>query len=215
MNNASSNGRWALAGPLAVILWIVGLILVTKNQPGDHASGSQILAWYSSHQATIALGALVFMVGCLSFVTFAAGLRVRLAEATGADSLLPGLALVGAAMAAVAGMLTVATDLGGAINNDAIAPATAATLHNSIDVFFVCAELALILPIGAVAVACWKTRILPRWWAAASGILAVVLVIGPIGWVAMIFGLPVWTLGTSLFVLLRSQARMHPAAATA
>ena len=47
-------------------------------------------------------------------------------------------------------------------------------------------------------------------------LVAVVLVIGPIGWAGLIFGLPVWTLGTSLFVLLgRPQPRTSMAPATA
>ena len=45
-------------------------------------------------------------------------------------------------------------------------------------------------------------------------VVAVVLVIGPIGWAALIFATPIWTLGTS-FMLLRSNARRPVAAATA
>ena len=75
-----------------------------------------------------------------------------------------------------------------------------------VDVFFVTAELAAIVPLGAVAVIAWRTRALPRWWAAFSGLVANVLAIGPIGWAALIFGLPAWTLGTSLFVLERAAA---------
>jgi type IV secretory pathway TrbD component len=45
------------------------------------------------------------------------------------------------------------------------------------------------------------------------GSVAVVLIAGPIGWLGLIFGLPLWTLGTSLFVLLRSPARLTAAAA--
>jgi type IV secretory pathway TrbD component len=37
-------------------------------------------------------------------------------------------------------------------------------------------------------------------WAIFSIIVAVVLVIGPIGWAALIFGLPIWTLGTGLLL---------------
>jgi type IV secretory pathway TrbD component len=48
-----------------------------------------------------------------------------------------------------------------------------------------------------------------------SGLLVVVLVAGPIGWIGLIFGLPIWTLGTSLFVLLGSRDRMPAAAAAA
>jgi type IV secretory pathway TrbD component len=39
--------------------------------------------------------------------------------------------------------------------------------------------------------------------------------VGPLGWIGLIFGLPLWTLGTSLFVLLRSPERMRAAAAAA
>jgi len=84
-----------------------------------------------------------------------------------------------------------------------------------VDLFFVTTELAAVLPLAVVAVVAWRTRALPRWWAALSGLVAMVLLIGPIGWIGLIFGLPIWTLGTSLFVLLGSPARMRTAATAA
>jgi hypothetical protein len=213
--NPSENRRWALAGPLAVALWVVGIILINKNGPADHATGAQILAWYKSHSDSVTLGAWLFMVGCVAFVAFVAGLRGRLTEAAGRASQLPTLALVGAGMAALAGMLTAAVDLAGGIDKNDITPAIAAVFHHSTDIFFVCAELAAILPLSAVAIVAWRTRVLPRWWAAFSALVAVVLIVGPIGWLGLIFGLPLWTLGTSLFVLLRSPERMRAAAAAA
>ncbi len=211
--NTSENRRWALVGPLTVGLWIAGLFLVTYKGPGDHASGSDILAWYKAHTTTILLGGWIFMLGCLGFVAFVAGLRARLAEAIGPAAVLPGLALVGAAMAGAFGMLTAAVDVAGAIDKNEIAPSTASAFHHAVDIFFVSAELAAILPLAAVAVVAWRTRVLPRWWAGFSGFAAIVLVIGPIGWAALIFGLPIWTLGTSLFVLLSSPERARRTAA--
>jgi hypothetical protein len=211
----SDSRRWALLGPLTVALWIVGVLLVTQNQPADHATGSQILAFYKSNTTTVVLGGWIFMVGCLGFVTFVAGLRQRLADAAGTASQLPGLAVVGAAMAAVLGMLFASTDVAGGIDKSDIDAATAATFHHIGDAFFVCAELAAILPVAVVALVAWRTRVLPRWWAVFSMLLAVVLLIGPIGWIGLIFGLPIWTLGTSLFVLLGSRARTGAAAAAA
>ena len=212
----SDNRRWGLFGPLAVVLWVVGIFLLNKNGPADHATGSDILGWYKSHTNTILLGGWAFMLGCLSFVTFMSGVRVRLADAVGEGSQLPGLALAGAAITGVAGMLTAAVDVAGAIDKSDIDPATAAVFHHSVDIFFVTAELGAILPLAAVAIVAWRTRVLPRWWAAFGGLVAIVLVVGPIGWLGLIFGLPIWTLGTSLFVLLRSPGRMRsPAPATA
>jgi hypothetical protein len=211
----SDNRRWALIGPLTIALWVVGIFLINRNGPPDHATGGQILTWYKSHSNTIVLGAWLFMLGCLGFVTFVAGLRVRLAEAAGRASQLPGLALVGAAMAGVCGMLTAAVDLAGGIDKNDIDPATAATFHHSVDIFFVGAEIAAILPLAAVAIVAWRTRVLPRWWAAFAGLVALVLVAGPIGWLGLIFGVPIWTLGTSLLVLLGSRSQLRAAAATA
>jgi type IV secretory pathway TrbD component len=211
----SENRRWALVGLLTVALWVAGVFLVTRSQPGDHATGVQILTFYKGHTDTILVGGWLFMLGCLGFVTFVAGLRPRLADAVGAASQLPVLALAGAAMTGVFGMLFAATDVAGGIDKTEIGPATAATFHHAGDLFFVCAELAAILPVGVVAVLAWRTRVLPRWWAAFSGLIAVVLIVGPIGWLGLIFGLPIWTLGTSLFVLLGSRTGMRAAAAAA
>ena len=121
MNN-SENRKWALLGALAVALWVAGIILINKNGPADHASGSQILAWYKSDSDTIVVGGWLFMLGCLSFVAFVAGLRVRLAEAIGQANQLPGLALAGAAMVGVMGMLTAGVDLAGGIDKNDINP---------------------------------------------------------------------------------------------
>jgi hypothetical protein len=211
----TGNRRWALIGPLTIALWIGGIALINHNAPASHATGSEILAWYKSDSDSIVMGAWLFMLGCLGFVTFVAGLRLRLAEALGRTSQLPGLALVGAAMAGVCGMLTAAVDLAGGIDKNDIDPATAATFHHSVDVFFVGAELAAILPLATVAILAWRTRVLPRWWAAFAGLVAVVLIAGPIGWIGLIFGVPIWTLGTSVFLLLGSRARMRTAAAPA
>src|SRR4029077_518205 len=91
--NKSENRVWALPGLLAVALWIVGIALLTRNGPADHATGSDILAWYRSETNTILFGGWLFMLGCLSFVTFVAGLRVRLADVVGGSSPPPRAAL--------------------------------------------------------------------------------------------------------------------------
>ncbi|HEU5477139.1 MAG TPA: hypothetical protein VFU64_04820 [Gaiellaceae bacterium] len=213
--STSDNRRWALFGPLTVVLWIVGLALYQHSAPGEHATGGDILAWYKAHTDSILLGGWIFMLGCLGFVIFISGLRQRLAAAVGTASQLPGLSFAGAAMAAVFGMLMAAADVAGGVDKKDIEPSTAAAFHHATDIFFVCAELAAIVPLAVVAVVAWRTCVLPRWWAAFSVLVAVVLIIGPAGWIGLIFGVPIWTLGTSLFLLLRSPERMRAAAAAA
>ena len=196
------NGRIsALAGPLAVALWIIGVVCMTHDNPGDHATGAQILAWYRADSNWVLLGGWLFMLGCVAFVWFASALRRRLVDAEGGTTQLATLAFAGGVAAAVCGLLIPVSDVAAAINKDDIDAGTAATLHRLSDAFFVSAELAAIVPLAAIGLLAWRTRVLPRWWAALGGLVAVVLAIGPIGWAALIFGIPVWTLGTSAMLL--------------
>jgi hypothetical protein len=50
------------------------------------------------------------------------------------------------------------------------------------------------------AVLVLRTAVCPRWWAYVSLAVAIVLVIGPIGWAALIFGTPIWALVTGVML---------------
>jgi hypothetical protein len=139
-------------------------------------------------------------MGCLAFLWFAALLRERVAAAEGETTTYSTLAFAGAAAAAVFGMLFVAGDAGAAIDKDSISAATAGMLHNGADMFFIAAELAMTLFYLGTAVVALRTRVLPKLWAGFSVVVAIVLFIGPIGWAALIFGTPIWILGTGLIV---------------
>jgi hypothetical protein len=192
--NKSESRNWGLTGLLAVALWIVGLILLTHNGPADHATGSEILAWYRSDTNPILLGGWLFMLGCLSFVTFLSGLRVRLADVLGASSRCLGTP-PRPAIAGVCGMLTAAVDVSSVDKGD-IGPSTAAAFHHFLDVFFVSAELAAILPVGVVQSqpggrgSCRVGPPSARSLRSCS--------VGPIGWLGLIFGVPVWMIGTTV-----------------
>ena len=57
-----------------------------------------------------------------------------------------------------------------------------------------------------------RTALLPKWFAWFGFLLAVVLVIGPIGWAGLIFGLPLWVLGTTFFLVRREAPASRPVA---
>jgi hypothetical protein len=103
-------------------------------------------------------------------------------------------------------------DIASAINQDAISAATAGTLHRAGDVMFVGAELSFIVLLVSVAVLAFRTAVVPRSWAVVGLLVAVAAFIGPIGWAALIFGLPVWTLVTA--VILARTPRAHGARTT-
>jgi hypothetical protein len=191
-----------LPAVLATILWIAGLVGTNSfsDKIPHHPTDAQLLAWIQGNTNPILLGGWLWMLGCISFLWFAALLRARLAEAEGASSTYSTLAFAGATVATALGMLVVAGDIGAAINKDSISAATAGTLHNGGDMFFVGAELAMILFFAGAAVVALRTGVLPTWWSIFAIVIAVVLVIGPIGWAALIVGTPVWILGTGLLV---------------
>lgn len=193
----------ALTGALAIVLWILGLVVMNSfsDKIPHHPSDAQLLGWVKGNTNSILLGGWLWMLGCVSFIWFASVLRARLAAAEGDVSHYVTVCFAGALAGAVFGMLTTAGDVGAAINKGSISAATAGTLHNSGDMFFVAAELAMILFFLGAAIVSLRTGLLPRWWAYFAILIAVVLVIGPIGWAALIFGTPLWILGTTWFLL--------------
>ncbi|MDX6512597.1 MAG: hypothetical protein QOE36_2101 [Gaiellaceae bacterium] len=198
--NGNLNRRWAYVGVAAVAFWVLGILL--NNAGGglsEKASDAATLAWIRDNDTTILFGGWSFMTGCLCFIWFAGILRERLAAAEGGTTFAT-IAFAGALATAIFGMGSPAGDLASAISKDNISPATAGALHHLSDAFFVGAELSAIVLLAAVGILTLRTRVLPRWWGIVGLLLAVVLFIGPIGWAALIFGLPVWTLVTSLLV---------------
>jgi hypothetical protein len=203
-----------VAGPLAVALWIVGLIVgqaLPSKLPSD-PTDPQILAWVQGNKNTIILGGFLFILGCVVFLWFAALLRSRLAAAEGDAPTFASL-VFGAAVAMTALGAATQGDLATAINADDVSAATAGTLHHVGDLFFVGAEVCLSAFLVGTALVAFRTRILPRWWAALSVLVGVVALIGPIGWASLVWGLPVWMLGTTLFLVRAPRARRARAAA--
>jgi hypothetical protein len=192
-------------GIAAVALWIAGLAVshgMSTRIPSS-PTDQQLLAWVQHNTTTVLLGSWLFMVGCLCFLWFVGTLRAHLVAAEGGTGTLSALALAGGVAASVCGMLTAAGDVGIAIDKDSVSAATAGALHHTGDMFFVTAELAAIVLVVAVAAVAFRTAVLPRAWAIFSSLLAIVLLIGPIGWIGLIFGIPVWTIGTTLILTLR------------
>jgi hypothetical protein len=191
----------ASLGITAVALWIVGIVTaqaLTSNIP-HKPTDAQLLTWVQGNKNPIILGSFLFMLGCIVLVVFAGLLRKRLGAAEGGDGTLSTFAYTGAVMMAVCGMLG-QTDLVSAINADSISAASAGTFHHLGDMGFVAAELSLSVFLGSIAVLAFRAVVLPRWWAALTGLVAVVAIIGPIGWAALVWGLPVWLLVTPWLV---------------
>jgi len=195
-----------IAGPLAVVLWIVGLIVgASGSKIPHHATDAQLLVWVQGNKNSIILGSFIFIVGCVVFLWFASILRTRLAAAEGENHTFSTLVFGASTAMAVLGMGTKG-DIVTAINPNDVSAATAGAMHHVGDLFFIGAEVSLFAVLVGTAVVAYKTAVLPKWWASLGALVGVVALIGPIGWAALIFGFPLWTLGTTVFLARKPRA---------
>jgi len=199
----------ALAGVLAAILWIVGVATIGGGHLGlpggiPEESADEVLAHFRENEDAVVAGGWLFMLGCLAFLWFTGILRSWLTRAEGGSATFASIAFAGGVATGVFGLGIPAGGVVAALGVDQLGAPEAAALNALEAAFFVGAELAAIVLLSASAVVALRTAALPRWWAAASILLAVWLVIGPIGWVGLLAGLPAWTVVTSVMLFYRA-----------
>lgn len=194
----------ALAGVVAVALWVIGIVIQeSSNLPGDDASGDEVLAWFASEENTILAGGFVFMLGVLFFFVFLAALRVRLLEAEGPVGFLTALVFGAGIAAALSLLMLPAPDMSGALSNDELTGDAALAVNSLGDMFFLGAELASALLLAAAGLIFIRTRVLPVWLGWASLVVALWLLIPPVGWAGLLLGVPLWTILVSVLLWMR------------
>jgi hypothetical protein len=194
----------ALSGVVAVALWVIGILIQqSSNLPDDDASGEVVLAWMSNNDDTILAGGSVVMIGSLFFFVFLAALRTRLLAAEGHPGFLTALVFGAGVVAAYSYLMLPSPDMAGALSNEQLSGDAALALNNLGDIFFLGAELTSVLLVGAAGILFIRTRVLPVWLGWASLVLALILLIPPIGWAGLIAGVPLWTILVSVLMWLR------------
>ena len=194
----------ALSGVVAVALWVIGIVIQeSSNLPGDEAGGDEVLAWFASEENTILAGGFVFMLGVLFFFVFLAALRVRLLEAEGPVGFLTALVFGAGIAAALSLLMLPAPDMSGALSNDELTGDAALAVNSLGDMFFLGAELASALLLAAAGLIFIRTRVLPAWLGWASLVVALWLLIPPVGWAGLLLGVPLWTILVSVLLWMR------------
>jgi hypothetical protein len=197
--------RWAtLSGVLAVPFWIVSVILMSTKAEGD--KGPEILTSYQQHSDGILAGGLLWSIGTVLFIWFLGSLRSRYLASEGGDGRLAALAYGGGIAASVLAMLIPSADAVGALNKDDIDASGAAVLHHFSDAFFVATEYTLPVFFFASAILALRFGALPKWLGWFSVLIGIVLLIGPIGWAALIFATPIWILVVSVWLYRQTPA---------
>lgn len=195
----------ALAGVLATLLWVGGVALIGGGHVGlpggiPEEGADEVLAHFQGNADAVVSGGWLFMLGSLAFLWFAGVLRSRLVRAEGGAETFASIAFAGGV---ATGVFALGIPTGGvvaALGVDQLGASEAAALNALEATFFIGAELSAIVLLAAAAVVALRTAVLPRWWAGTSILLAVWLAIGPIGWIGVLVGIPVWTITTSVML---------------
>ena len=209
--DTSPVSRWApLTGVLAPVLWFVGVTVSESGDvPTEESTAEDILTFFQEDTTSILLGSILFMLGTVVFLLFLSVLRGRWRGA-GASEDAAGLGFVAGVVGAAFMAAIWAPQLGLAVAIEdmgvQVEPATAETAWHIGTGFFVIGELLLAVFLFATAFLIQRTPVLPKWLGWIAIVIGVVALVPPIGWAAIIFGLPVWLLVTSVVMLVSRPA---------
>ncbi|MDQ3777614.1 MAG: hypothetical protein M3310_01920 [Actinomycetota bacterium] len=204
-----------LAGALAALLWIVSLfVLEGAGNPADPARGDEIAEFYRDNRVPILIAATLHTLGGFLFLWFLAALASVL-DAAGSPTWLRRAAVIGGtAGGAMMLAMTGGQSTGATTDSELLTPDTAIVFWRLAHGFFVAAEVALAVFLGALSILALRGLVLPRWLGWAGLVITILLLIPPIGWAALLFLLPLWLIAASVILWRRSVAPAElPAAA--
>lgn len=206
------HARYApLSGVLATGLTIAGLAVVeAADGTPDDPTPAQALAYVEAHGDAVVLGAWLVALGLVAFYWFLGSLRTALRDAEGGSGRLAATAFGGGLAAAVLLVAAIAPTASAAIATmDAtnLSPEAAQAVLHVGDAFFPAAFMAMSVPVAATALVALRTRVLPRWFGAASLVIAVALLIPVVQWLTFGFVFPVWLVACSLLLTWRRAPR--------
>ena len=202
--------RWEpLTGVLAVALWLLGAFIFdgAADTPDSDASPEEVLAFYQEDADKILFGGSLFMIGAAAMIWFLGSLRVRLLAYEGEPARHTSIAFAGGLATAIFLMGIPGADMAAAIEEDDLSPTSADALHDLGDLFFVGAEVSAVVLTLATALVVLRTGALPRLVGWLSILLAVWLVIPPIGWAGLLLGFPLWLIAISILLTLPPRSR--------
>ena len=207
----------ALSGVLAALLWVGGVAMTGGGHVGlpggiPEEGADEVLAHFQGNADGVVSGGWLFMLGSLAFLWFVGILRARLLRAEGGAETFASIAFAGGV---ATGTFALGIPTGGvvaALGVGHLGESEAAALNALEATFFIGAELSAILMLASSATVALRTAVLPRWWAGMSILLAVWLAIGPIGWIGLLSGVPLWTITTSV-ILVRATRHVQPSVA--
>lgn len=171
-----------LAGIAPLLLGLAGLIVL--EGPADRPELNQppaVILSYFGEQDTVILGSFLLTLAALAFLWFAGSLRAVLRRKEGGEGRLSAIAFGGAMVAGVFMLAMPAANLVGALLAEQLSAAQAQTFYFLGDVFLYPAAMGAAVFVGATALVALRTAALPRWVKWPSAVLALWLLVPPLG----------------------------------
>lgn len=207
-----------LTGVAVLALGLAGLIVLEgpADRPELDAPRSVILSYFGDRD-TVILGSFLLMLSGVFFLWFVGVLRAVLRPAEGGVGRLSTIAYGGGVATAALILAFPASNVAGALFAKQLSPEGAQTLYLFGDVFLYPAAMASALLLAATALIALRTEALPRWLAWLSLVLALWLLIPPLGtsggtqpenpsaWtgLAVLPGVPLWTAVAGVVLMLK------------
>jgi hypothetical protein len=171
-----------LSGIAPLLLGLAGLIVL--EGPADRPELNQppaAILYYFGKQDTVILGSFLLMLAAVAFIWFAGSLRAVLRREEGGEGRLSAIAFGGGVAAGVFMLAGPAANLFGALFAEQLTAAQAQTFYLFGDVFLYPAAMGAAVLVAATALVALRTAVLPRWAAWPSMVLALWLLIPPLG----------------------------------
>ncbi len=196
-----------LDGIVAAALWVAGFIVLQgpADQPDSDSSPARALQYFTKEDGAILAGTLLFMLGTLFFLWFLGAIRTQLYTAEGGTNRLTTIAFAAGVATAISLLLMGGTQAAGAINNDHLSGEAARVYLGIGDAFFYAAELAAAVTLTATGLLSLGKLAFPKWLGWISLLIALWLLIPPVGWAALIFAFPLWLLVVSALLFSRGR----------
>lgn len=197
-----------IAGGLAGVLWVVAVFLLEgSGNPGDPDGGAEIVEFYRDNRAAILTAATLHGIGGFLFLWFVASLRAVLGTLTVPVWLTAATVIGGTAGGAMMLGMMGGHSAGATTDAELLSPDTAIVFWRIAHVFFVGAELALAVFVGALTILALRRLALTRWLGWFGLVVTILLLIPPIGWAALLFLLPIWLVAVSVVLWRREPLR--------
>jgi hypothetical protein len=196
-----------LGGALGAVLWLVSVLLLEgAGNPAGPSGGGEIAEFYRDNRTPILIAATLHVLGGFLFLWFVASLRPVL-DAGGSPSWLTTAVLIGGTAGGTLMLaMTGGQSTGATTDAELLTPDTAIVFWRLAHGFFVAAEIAFAVFLGALSILALRGLVLPRWLGWFGLVVTVLLLIPPIGWAALLFLLPLWLIATSVVLWRRSAA---------